>query len=907
MRWKELDIYFRRAVLGIWCLLLLVLSVAALPASPAEEQAYTAVRQAVAAEVPARVISAARAFLQRFPSSTERTQVLFWLAEALYVTRAYREAAAIYQELVQETPTFPDAATAWQRLGLSHLYSRRYNAALTVFTQLLEQFPDLQEAKRIVFYMATSYFEQGRFDEALPLYQQLLQEGTAPVSAATLHVRLGDGYFYQQQFPRALQHYQVVLQEFPESTEALRARYQLGAVALAQQQFEAARQHFRTLLQTAERGPLAVQAHYALAWTSLHQGQVPQAVAYLRQQGLLQPAVTDAVLAQGYDLVLLQAYQEAIPLLLPVLESVQDEGQEQGLRWLLAQAYEGAGDLTQALQTLDDLIRRFPTSPRLAAAQRWRGDLLLRQRDASEALAAYHTAVQLTHDVEQTEQLLLTLGDLYQAQHATADAMATWQYLLRVAPLSPRRTEISLRFGAALVHQGAIAQAVALYHELLETQLERPAHLQTRLQLAWAYLKGGERDKALEFYGDLIRAVPGTDILRQARFWRGWLLQQQEQYEAANAEWQALLQLEPAGSRRGEVLWRLGSNLVTLKRYQEARTPLLQVVTTYAAEPYTRLAAWPLLRCLLELQQPREALQQVPGFAHQDPLGFFSATKTFARGERLMQEKQYQQARQMFQQVMAQPFTAALANEAEFMLGESYFVEGNVRQALRYYHAVTSEYGNANIAALARHREGMILQEAGQLPAAAYAFRQAVEQATNADLRGQALYRLGRAYVELQQGEEALAAFRRLMQDGQMGLATVAERLNLGLMLQQLGEYDLALQALRQALRHTNDERLRAEAHFWIAETQQLQGETAAALAAYQQVASRFPQQHPWALTALFRAGAIYEGQQQYQKAISMYQQVATSNPQDQQGRLAAERVKFLKAKLAAKASAPEG
>jgi hypothetical protein len=31
-------------------------------------------------------------------------------------------------------------------------------------------------------------------------------------------------------------------------------------------------------------------------------------------------------------------------------------------------------------------------------------------------------------------------------------------------------------------------------------------------------------------------------------------------------------------------------------------------------------------------------------------------------------------------------------------------------------------------------------------------------------------------------------------------------------------------------------------AHFWIAEIQQLRGETSAALAAYQQVASRFPQ-----------------------------------------------------------------
>jgi TolA-binding protein len=876
-------------------------------ANTAEEQAYTAVQQAMATGAHARVISNARAFLQHFPDSVARPWVLFWLADALYATRAYREAAAIYQDLLHAAPTFPDAALVLQRLGLSHLYSRQYNAALATFTRLLEQFPEVKEPQHIVFHMATSYFEQGRFAEALPLYQQLLQEAEPTVAAATLHMRLGDGYFYQQQFSRALQHYQLVIQEAPESAEVRQARYQLGAVALAQQQFESARQHFRVLLQTAPPGPMAVQAHYAIAWTFYHQGQVPQAVAYLRQQGLLAHAsATDTVLARGYELLLLHAYQEAIPLLTPVLDSVQDEEQEQGLRWLLARAYEGVGDVPHALQMLEDFSRRFPLSRRTAAAQQWRGDLLLRQRDASEALAAYQAAIQLTHDPEQVEQLLLTMGDLYQAQHAMADAIATWQYLLQVAPLSPRRAEIQLRLGAALEQQGAIAQAVALYHELLDTQLEWPVHLQTRLQLAWAYLKGGERDKALELYGDLTRAAPGTDILPQARFWSGWLLQQRERYEASNAEWQALLQLEPAGSQRGEVLWRLGSNLMAVKRYHEARDLLLQVVTAYASEPYARLATWQLQRCLLELQLPREALQQVPGFLRQDPLGFFTATKQFARGERLMQDKQYAQARQVFQQVIAQPFAAALANEAEFMLGESYFIEGKVRQALQHYRMVTPEYGKANISALARYREGMILQHAGQLPPAIQAFHQAVAQATNADLHRQALYRLGKAYVELQQDEAALTVLRRLMQDGEMVSATVAERLNLGLMLQHLADYDLALQAFRQVLQHTNDERIHAEAHFWMAETQQLRGETSAALTAYQQVASRFPQQGPWTLTALFRAAEIYEAQQQYQKAIGMYQQVVTANPNDQQGRLAAERVKFLKAKLT-KTTAPEG
>jgi tetratricopeptide (TPR) repeat protein len=91
-----------------------------------------------------------------------------------------------------------------------------------------------------------------------------------------------------------------------------------------------------------------------------------------------------------------------------------------------------------------------------------------------------------------------------------------------------------------------------------------------------------------------------------------------------------------------------------------------------------------------------------------------------------------------------------------------------------------------------------------------------------------------------------------------------------------------------------------------MAETHQLRGDSSAALAAYQEVAQRYPQHRMWSLTALFRAGEIYEALQQYPQAIRMYQQVATADPHDKQGRVAAERVKYLKAKVA-KTSAQEG
>ena len=131
------------------------------------------------------------------------------------------------------------------------------------------------------------------------------------------------------------------------------------------------------------------------------------------------------------------------------------------------------------------------------------------------------------------------------------------------------------------------------------------------------------------------------------------------------------------------------------------------------------------------------------------------------------------------------------------------------------------------------------------------------------------------------------------------GLDEMHEHLHVGLMLQQLADYATALKVFRRIAKQSSNPRMRAEAQFWIAETYQLQGEAGVALKAYQQIASQYPAQQKWAFTALFRAGEIYEQLQQYAKAIGMYQRVATADPDNPQGRFAAERVKYLKAKIA--------
>lgn len=866
-------------------------------AAPSESTVYNTIQQRVQARDHVRIIDEARAFLRRFSRSARRLRVRFWLAEALYVTQRYPEAVLAYQTLLQEQSTFPRASTTLYHLGSSAFFIHDYNVALEAFQELLERFPGYARAGKILARMATIYFAQGRFEDAVPLYQQLLQAPKAPLSASELSLQLGHCALYLQQFAQAQQHYRRILRHAPHTSAAAQARYHLGVAALAQGHSRQARKHFRTLARThkAWHG----QAHRAIAWMFYRQGEMAQAVTYLRQQGLLaQSTSADAVLAESYDNLLLQNYWDAVALVSKALTTVHDPEHLQELRWLLARSYREAGADLKALQAYDDFIRHFPQSARAAEAKRLRGDILSRQRDMTDALTAYGKVVSSPRHSEQTAQALWAMAELYETQQRFPDAIATWRRFLQEFPLSPQRVDVQRRLGILLLREGAVARAVMLYRNLVKSKLERPLRLQVQADLAWAYLKAGKHEKALQIWDELVQAAPGAVLLRPARFWRGWMLQRRREYQQAQAEWEALLVLETTGAWRGDILWRLGSVLMAQKKYQKASTYLQQVVTTYSSAPYASFARWQLQQCLMTLERYEEALYASPAFVRQDPLGFFRVTEHFERGQQLFKQKHYAQARAAFRQIVAFPIRTLLTDDAEFMIAESYAVEGDTHHALEHYRRVTRQYGPSDLTPMAFYRQALLLQEAGLASMAVSALEATEFQTTDPALRYQAQYRLGKIYVDLQQRDSAVAVFRRLLH-GKITDAAIPERMSVGLMLQQLKDYDTALLAFRQVLQQAQTDPLRAESQFWIAETHQLRGAMQEALSAYREVATRFPQQHMWAVTALFRTGEIYETLQQYDKAITMYKRVVAVGPNDKHGRYAAERVRVLTAKSA--------
>ncbi|HEX9803158.1 MAG TPA: tol-pal system protein YbgF [Gammaproteobacteria bacterium] len=94
----------------------------------------------------AQATAAFRDFLQKFPDGRYAHIAQYWLGEAGYAQRDFRQAIADYNALLASYPNSPKRAEAMLKVGYSHYELKEAEQARAVLEQLVQQFPDSTEA-----------------------------------------------------------------------------------------------------------------------------------------------------------------------------------------------------------------------------------------------------------------------------------------------------------------------------------------------------------------------------------------------------------------------------------------------------------------------------------------------------------------------------------------------------------------------------------------------------------------------------------------------------------------------------------------------------------------------------------------------------------------------------------------
>jgi tol-pal system protein YbgF len=94
----------------------------------------------------AQATEAFRNFLKQYPDGRYAHIAQYWLGEAGYAQRDFKQAIADYNALLANHPNSPKRAEAMLKIGYSHYELKEADKARAVLEQLMQQFPDSTEA-----------------------------------------------------------------------------------------------------------------------------------------------------------------------------------------------------------------------------------------------------------------------------------------------------------------------------------------------------------------------------------------------------------------------------------------------------------------------------------------------------------------------------------------------------------------------------------------------------------------------------------------------------------------------------------------------------------------------------------------------------------------------------------------
>lgn len=115
-------------------------------AAPAEKRDFDAALELLRGSNFNGAVQSYTAFLGRYPNSGYKPSALYWLGNAQYATRAYKEAMENHQRLVTQFPTHLRTPEAMLALANSQVELKDSKGARRTLEQLIKQFPTTEAA-----------------------------------------------------------------------------------------------------------------------------------------------------------------------------------------------------------------------------------------------------------------------------------------------------------------------------------------------------------------------------------------------------------------------------------------------------------------------------------------------------------------------------------------------------------------------------------------------------------------------------------------------------------------------------------------------------------------------------------------------------------------------------------------
>lgn len=447
------------------------------PATAEEAQYYTAV--AVEGMGDDDALALYTAFLDRYPASPRRQQVLMSIADYYFTRAAYSDALRAYSNV--DAGALNDAAADdyLYRVAYCYMLLGEYDDAERLFKRLVGSEAYGNAASYYIAYLA---YARGDYDKALSLFEKV-NTSVAPGNAAPYYI--AQIYFARGDYEKTLSVASRLLvngplPEFESECNRLvgESLYNLG------REDEGLPYLWKYAASTSDPRP---SAFYILGMSEYRAGNIDNAIK------LLQRAInSDDAMGQSAYLTLGQAYQRRGDSSAALMAFEKAARMDYDTKLTEAAAYNyavakldgGRVPFGSSVNLFEDFLKRYPNSPYAAKVQEYVVTGYMTDNDYESALAAINRVAEPSTPLLAAKQRILFM--LGTRQYSAGKIMTAYNSFKGSAELSRFDSDIAAQCmlwqGDCAYRLGNYDEAASLYRRYIDTY---PSASREQKTLAW--------------------------------------------------------------------------------------------------------------------------------------------------------------------------------------------------------------------------------------------------------------------------------------------------------------------------------------------------------------------------------------------------------------------------------------
>ena len=777
------------------------------------------------------------------------------MAELLFQTENYREAAQIYLQLTEAPLADLYKLSSFQyRLSECYFYMGLYGEAYDQFSRVRSEGHKSLQAEatlgmamaalaqgnrssaqahldillleneyyktypRALYPSGIMLFQNEQYERSLTFFEKDLDDPKNIYFAGIAYRRLG-------QLPKALSYFQKLTQKFPGTVWAQRGSFEVAETYYQQQDYPLAYQSFQRWLNEYPNGTLQVESQFRMACADMRREQ--------------------------YDAVLNR--------LLPLMKQDLRPAMAERVRHLVIESWVQLDKVQELVSMIKKKGRARDRSPDENYQLMW---ALAALGKYPEALALSEEGLGNFYDPELTPKILLVQGFCYEKVGRSAEALAAYQTVVDRFPKSDYLTRALHLMALSYVKAQRWQELVThVYHYWAGLPADlRAKYPEVEFWVTEGQLSLGNYDLAEKRYAQFLSAAPDDPLTPYAYL---GLAVAQAQNNKLDAGFATLQQFAAVAKQKNRTDWlslatmQSGNIYYNQKKYEQAIGYYRSFQKDYPKDPKIPQAMFQEAQALYRLEYFKDAVDVWSKLADAYPDSEFTERSRFQTARTLFDLGETTASVKAFQTFIVKHPTSDKIKDARLQLAHAYYNAGDYKDAIPRYQEFLALYPNAEEAVSVQDFLQMSYVQVGKTD-------QEIEDLTKGQAKSQVL-----ADVYWEKGAKAYNE----------------------------KNYPIALGYFEKILIDFPASSLAAKASFYRGESFYLQEKYPEAAAAYRNFLAQYPKDDQ-APTSLFRLGVSLFNMNRFDEAAVTFESLVQKYPDDPLAASAAENIPLAYAKV---------